>query len=74
MSDEDRAVLVDVGLAIRSAREAAGLTQQALAASSQLQRSYVAGVEIGSRNVSVLNLARIARALGLDVGELLVRR
>ena len=68
---EELAVLAQVGAAVRTARLAAGLTQQAVATEAQLQRSYVAGVEAGSRNASVLSLARIAHALGLDVASML---
>jgi transcriptional regulator with XRE-family HTH domain len=70
-SKEELALLAQVGVAVRRARQAAGLTQQTVATGAHLQRSYVAGVEAGSRNVSVLNLARIAEALGLDLPRLL---
>jgi transcriptional regulator with XRE-family HTH domain len=71
LTAEDQAVLTEVGLAIRAARQAAGLTQQAAATKADVQRSYLAGVETGTRNVSVLSLARIARALGTDIHRLL---
>ena len=45
---------------LRRYRAAAGLSQEALAALAGLDRSYVSSVERGLRNVSVLNLARIA--------------
>ena len=70
-SEEELAVLESIGAAVRSARQAAGLTQQAVANDAHLQRSYIAGVEAGSRNVSVLSLARIARALDMDLPRLL---
>jgi transcriptional regulator with XRE-family HTH domain len=69
-SKEELVQLAELGASLRAARQGAGLTQQVVASRAELQRSYVAGVEAGTRNISVLNLARIARAVGLDVLEL----
>lgn len=44
-------------------REALGLTQNALAHRAGLHRTYIGGIERGERNLSVLNLCRIAHAL-----------
>jgi transcriptional regulator with XRE-family HTH domain len=63
-----------IGHAIRSRRRARGLSQEALAALAQLDRSYMSSVERGLRNISVLNLARIAAALEVSVWELLGSR
>ena len=60
-----------IGHAIRSRRRAHGLSQESLAALAQLDRSYMSSVERGLRNISVLNLARIATALDVSVWELL---
>jgi transcriptional regulator with XRE-family HTH domain len=63
-------LLRTIGLAIRSQRRAHNLSQEALAALAGLDRSYVSSVERGLRNVSVLNLARIAAALNTSVWDL----
>jgi transcriptional regulator with XRE-family HTH domain len=69
---ESRHVLLrSIGHAIRSRRRAHGLSQESLAALAQLDRSYMSSVERGLRNISVLNLARIATALDVSVWELL---
>lgn len=47
------------------------MSQESLAALAQLDRSYMSSVERGLRNISVLNLARIATALDVSVWELL---
>jgi transcriptional regulator with XRE-family HTH domain len=60
-----------IGHAIRSRRRAHGLSQESLAALAQIDRSYMSSVERGLRNISVLNLARIATALDVSVLELL---
>jgi len=67
-------LLRTIGLAIRSRRRARGLSQESLAALAQLDRSYMSSVERGLRNISVLNLARIAAALETTVWELLGSR
>jgi transcriptional regulator with XRE-family HTH domain len=47
------------------------MSQEALAGRANIDRSYMSSVERGLRNVSVLNLARIAEALEVPVWELL---
>lgn len=51
------------GRRIRKLRKAKGYSQEKLAALSGLDRSYFGGVERGERNVSLENIAAIARAL-----------
>lgn len=60
-----------MGLAIRSLRRERGMSQESLAGLADIDRSYMSSVERGLRNVSVLNIARIAAALGVPVWELL---
>ena len=59
------------GERLRQLRKDRGLSQEELALRSELDRSYVGGVERGSRNVSLINIHRIARALGVEPSELL---
>lgn len=59
-----------VGQRIRRRRQALGWSQQALASRAQLHRTYVTSVESGARNLSLLNMLRLAFELGLDPGEL----
>ncbi len=64
----------DLGDRIRKLRKAKGLTQEGLAELSDLHRTYVGGLERGERNPSLFILFRLARALGVTVGELLSSR
>lgn len=64
-------VLVDLGAAIRRARKAEGLSQEALAVDAQLDRSYMGGIERGEHNLTIMNLTRIADALRVKPSELL---
>jgi transcriptional regulator with XRE-family HTH domain len=64
-------LLRTIGLAIRGLRRERGLSQEALAGLAQIDRSYMSSIERGLRNVSVLNVARIAMALDVPVRDLL---
>jgi len=60
-----------LGTAIRAVRLERGLSQEALADMAGVDRSHMGKIERGERNVSVLNVARVADALGVTMGALL---
>lgn len=53
-----------LGKAVRARRKELGLSQEALADASGIERSHMGKVERGERNVTVLNIIRICDALG----------
>jgi transcriptional regulator with XRE-family HTH domain len=59
-----------IGVIIREARERAGLTQQQLAASAGMDRSYLSDVERGAVSVSLERFLRIAKGIGIGAGNL----
>lgn len=65
-------ILVALGDAIRLQRVTLGFSQESFAEKVGLHRTYIGSVERGERNVSLINLARIATALGITASELLV--
>jgi transcriptional regulator with XRE-family HTH domain len=62
--------LVALGEAIRHYRSEAGLSQEALALEAEIDRSYLGGIERGEHNVAVMNLVKLASALGVTVSKL----
>ena len=67
-SDDVRVLLGD---AVRRHRERSELTQEDLAERAGIHRTYLSDIERGSRNPSLINIARLARALKLTPSELL---
>ena len=59
----------EFGDRLRSIRLEKGISQEALAAQADLHRTYVSSVERGARNVSLLNIARLAEALSVEIRD-----
>lgn len=53
-----------IGLRIKELRKAKGLSQEQLALKAEIDRTYMASVENGRRNVAIVNLEKIIVALG----------
>ena len=62
--------LAAFGDRVRALRAEAGLTQEALAQASGLHWTYVGQVERGTRNLSLKNILRLARGLGVEPAKL----
>ena len=58
-----------VGNRIRELRNNVGLSQEKLALSADLDRTYIASVENGTRNISIVNLEKIANALDCSLSD-----
>ena len=61
----------DVGFNIRKIREEKGLSQEKLAALADLHRAYVGQIERGEKNIGLKNLEKIAKALKVNIKDLL---
>lgn len=58
------------GKHVRKLRLDRGLSQEKLAELADLHRNYVGGVERGERNIGLLNIVTLARALKVKPGKL----
>ncbi|QVL33887.1 helix-turn-helix transcriptional regulator [Telmatocola sphagniphila] len=58
------------GTAVKFRREKLGLTQEDLAAAAGIHRTYLSDVERGSRNLSLVNIEKLAAALAWKISEL----
>jgi len=56
---------------VRKRRQGLGLSQEALADGAGLHRTYIGGIERGERNVSLVNICRLAEALACTPADLL---
>ncbi len=63
-------LLQAVAIRIRALREGKGIAQEVFAYEAGIDRSYYGGIERGKYSPTAINLAKIAVALGVEVGEL----
>jgi ribosome-binding protein aMBF1 (putative translation factor) len=66
-SDDERQILRELGSKVRRFRVEKGLSQEELGEKSRLHRTYIGSIERSERNVSLINIQRIAKALGVPV-------
>lgn len=67
----DRYMITEkIGMRIRELRKDTGLSQEKFAAKIGMDRTYFASVELGKRNISIVNLEKIADGLSVSLSEL----
>lgn len=59
----------DVGNRIRYLRKQRGISQEKLALIAGIDRTYLAGIESGKRNATIISLEKITNALGVSMKE-----
>lgn len=62
-------VKILVGKRVRELRNKLGISQEELADIAGLDRTYITSIECGKRNISIVNIERVARALGVTLRE-----
>ena len=65
-----RSILVRFGKKIREVRENRGLSQEALADIANVHRTYIGMVERAEKNITLLNIQKLAKALKTDIKDL----
>lgn len=63
-------ITIDLGKRIRELRQQRGISQEKFALKIGMDRTYFASVEAGKRNISILNIKKIADGLDVSLGEL----
>ena len=58
-----------IGIRIKELREIQNMSQKDLSYSSDLDRSYIASVENGKRNISIVNIEKIGKALDVTLKD-----
>ena len=63
-------IRIRFGRAVRTKRHKLGVSQEEFADICGLDRTYIGGIERGERNVALVNIERIAKALKISLPEL----
>ena len=69
-SAQEQEVIEKLGIRVRQLREAADISQEKLAESAQVHRTYISSIERGQQNTSLTVLIRLAGALGVSLEAL----
>ncbi len=67
--DEEQ-LLKEFGQRVKHSRVSKGLSQEKLAFECDLDRTYISSIERGKRNLSLINIHKLATALGINAGAL----
>ncbi len=63
-------IRIKFGSRIKELRNNLGISQEKFALSIDMDRTYYASVESGKRNISIVNIEKIAQGLGITLEEL----
>ncbi len=69
---DEAQLLKNFGDRVRSARLTLGLSQEKLGLNCGLDRTYISGIERGKRNISLINIHKLATTLGVPAAEFLL--
>ena len=62
-------IKIAVGKRIKELRNKLGVSQEELADIAELDRTYITSVECGKRNISIVNVEKLANALNVSLSE-----
>jgi len=64
-----REILIKFGNKVRKERTKLGLSQEALAAKAGVHRTYIGMIERAEKNITLENIEKVAKALGLKLSD-----
>ena len=62
-------ILIKFGNRVRDERTKLGISQEELAARAGLHRTYIGMIERAEKNITLENIAKVCKALGLSIGD-----
>ena len=62
-------IKISVGKRVKELRNKLGISQEELADLAGLDRTYITSVECGKRNISIVNIEKLATALNVTIKE-----
>ena len=69
-SMENKEILIKFGLRVRKLRKEKNLSQEELSFKANLHRTYIGMIERAEKNITLVNIAKIANALDVEIKEL----
>jgi|TARA_B110000908_G_C9880087_1_gene282188 transcriptional regulator with XRE-family HTH domain len=69
--DKKKSILVNFGQRVREIRKDKGLSQEELAHKADLHRTYIGMIERAEKNITLINIEKIANALEVDINNLI---
>jgi transcriptional regulator with XRE-family HTH domain len=66
-----RKILIKFGQKVRTERQKRGLSQEDLAEKAGVHRTYIGMIERGEKNITLLNIEKLAKALGIALDKLM---
>ena len=70
MKSKDK-ILINFGKQVRCIRKEKGLSQEQLAFKANLHRTYIGMIERAEKNITLINIEKIANALEVEISQLL---
>jgi transcriptional regulator with XRE-family HTH domain len=67
---DKKKALIQFGNKVRALRKANGMSQEDLSFDADLHRTYIGMIERGEKNISLLNIEKIAKALNVEIKDL----
>jgi transcriptional regulator with XRE-family HTH domain len=67
---DKREILIKFGLRVREIRKEKKLSQEELSFNADLHRTYIGMIERAEKNITLINIEKIANALNVDIKEL----
>ena len=67
----NKTILEKFGQKVREERQKQGLSQEELAAKAGVHRTYIGMIERAEKNITLLNIEKISKALDINISKLL---